>query len=206
MENDGQASLVLGTSIYLAHSGVKGMKWGVWNAETRKRRTRISDTKPKPLGKTVTTFVKKSAIDNISYDTAKLVGKRLIGNAAVKAALTMTADTVAPPVMSAGQAAVALVIGDPVTAIAAGSAAVAGVATAGVKAYNNQKYREKGRDEIRSLHLDKLDENVSKTNRMQKKASQKYGAESKQYKKAVKKYGKAKKKFQKEYDRLNPDY
>ena len=28
-----------GSEAYLAHSGVKGMKWGVWNEETRARRS-----------------------------------------------------------------------------------------------------------------------------------------------------------------------
>lgn len=35
-----------GSSGYLAHHGTKGMKWGVWNAETRARRTGTTKTSP----------------------------------------------------------------------------------------------------------------------------------------------------------------
>lgn len=37
-----------GSAGYLSHHGVKGMKWGVWNEETRLRRTSVTRDDPRP--------------------------------------------------------------------------------------------------------------------------------------------------------------
>ena len=78
--------------IIIAHYGTKGMKWGVWNAETRARRSGSSNS------------VKVKAKQFASSKQ----GKILIGTAAVAAIAGATVATgVAPAVVSAGAKAIA---------------------------------------------------------------------------------------------------
>jgi hypothetical protein len=80
---------------YLAHHGIKGMKWGVWNSETRARYT---GTGKKPIPKEVSSKIHQLSVQNAATAAAAggIIGGVRTGNpvlagasAALSGALTM---------------------------------------------------------------------------------------------------------------------
>lgn len=63
-------------SEYLAHHGVKGMKWGVWNAETRAKYGRVGSSRKKGLNQTQKAILR-------TVGTAAAVGTIALGARAV---------------------------------------------------------------------------------------------------------------------------
>lgn len=181
-----------GSSGYLSHHGIKGMKWGVWNSETS---ARYKGSKPDPQvykaanrGQALGSKLReKYSVDGEYSDKSWNAVTKSISREAGK--LYSDKDVVEGKYKNFVNAAY--------DSVNHGSSAK--------KRLAGEWYLDRllGSEE-RTMSLNRKDRKVSKASDKQKHVSSKYGADSRKNQKALGKYAKAKAKYEAEYKKLNP--
>lgn len=192
----------------LMHYGVKGMKWGVWNAETAARHR--GGGRPSKTSKTEV-LTKQKDQRYQAMKTGYADGKRLRKKNNIKTGPKNIAKDTDKIDSVYKQALHEYKFNKGSNAVGAkeyGEGLLSGLI--GTKDPSNEyKKLRTGKTRIsqekRTSKLDRYDDKIVKASEKQKQASSKYGADSRQNKKALKKYGKAKDRFESEYEKLNPE-